>query len=573
MDQLRARLDALEHRTHTVDRQLRWWRGLAGGLARDAAAGANLALAMLPKAMAYAAVAGVPPAYGLYASCAAPALAVAFGGNRLLFTGPVGVMTVLVLGSLRRLAEPFSPAYIELAAALTLMVGVLTLLCAAARLGFLVRAIPTPVTEGFIAGAALLLIGTQVGDALGAPPPPVRSGLHLPAALAEAAEAWSRRDVLVPALSAVCIAIALLARRLLPRVPEALTVVGLSLAVAFAWGLRARGVEMVGALPTGLPPVSAPPLAPLLSGRLWASAALLMLVGMTETCSISRFVARRTGQRSEPGREAVGQGLANLAVAFVGGYPVCASLSGTSVNLAGGARGPRPIYVFTALALLAALCLGPLFTHLPKFALAAVVILAVGRLLDSRRLVALCRADRLDGLVMLTTVFVTLLVGPERGILAGVAGAALCYLWRTRRVPVRERPWRPAGASECGGPVCLVLRPCGGWLYPHAEAIRDEALRLALARGLPVVLDLSAAPFIDEDGVEAVRDLAAACGAAGLPVVFAEAASGVLERMHAAGVVGSGLEFPTVDEACAHAIAQAEAGAAVEPAAPLTPPG
>src|SRR5262249_57854077 len=98
---------------------------------------------MRPKAMAYAAVAGVPPAYGLYASCAAPALAVAFGSNRLLFTGPVGVITVLVLGSLRHFAEPFSLAYIELAASLTLMVGVFTLLFAAARLGFLVLAIPT----------------------------------------------------------------------------------------------------------------------------------------------------------------------------------------------------------------------------------------------------------------------------------------------------------------------------------------------------------------------------------------------------------------------------------------------
>jgi SulP family sulfate permease len=543
-----------------------------GGLARDAAAGANLAVAMLPKAMAYAAVAGVPPAYGLYASCAAPAIAVAFGSNRLLFTGPVGVMTVLVLGSLHHFAAPFSPAYIELAASLTLMVGILTLLFAAARLGFLVRAIPTPVTEAFIAGGALLIIGTQVGHALGAPPPPARPGLHLPAALAEAAEAWSRRDALVPALSAACIAIALLARRLLPRVPEAITVVGLSLALAFALGLRERGVEMVGALPTGLPPVSAPPLAPLLSGRLWASAALLTLVGMTETCSISRFVARRTGQRSDPGREAVGQGLANLAVTFVGGYPVCASLSGTSVNLAGGARGPRPVYFFTALALLVALCLGPLFAEVPRFALAAVVILAVGRLLDPRRLLALCRADRLDGLVALTTFTVTLLVGPERGILAGVAAAALCYLWRGRRVPVLERLWRPAGAPGVGGPVCLVLRPCGGLLYRHAEAIRDQALRLALARGLPVVLDLSAVPFLDEDGAEAVRDLVAACGAAGLPVVFAEAASGVLERMNAVGVVVSGLAFPTVHETCANAIAKAEADAAVGPAAPLTPP-
>src|SRR5262245_60693357 len=122
-----------------------------GHLAHDAAGGANLALTMLPKAMAYAVVAGVPPVYGLYASCAAPALAVAFGSNRLLFTGPVGVMTVLVLGSLHHFAHPFSPAYIEHAASLTLMVGVITLVFAAARLGFLVRALPASVTEAFIA--------------------------------------------------------------------------------------------------------------------------------------------------------------------------------------------------------------------------------------------------------------------------------------------------------------------------------------------------------------------------------------------------------------------------------------
>src|SRR5262245_41108117 len=539
-------------------------RATLARFAHDAAAGANLALTMLPKAMAYAVVAGVPPVYGLYASCAAPALAVAFGSNRLLFTGPVGVMTVLVLGSLNHFAPPFSPAYIELAAALTLMVGVLTLLFAAARLGFLVRAISTPVTEGFIAAAALLIIGTQIGPALGAPPPAARSGIHLPAFLAEAAEAWARRDMLVPALFAACIAVALLARRFLPRIPEALIVLGLAFAATFAWDLNARGVEMVGALPTGLPPISVPSLSPLLSGQLWASAALLALVGMTETSSISRFVARRSAERFDPGREAVGQGLANVAVAFVGGYPVCASLSGTSVNLAGGARGPRPIYVFTALALLVALSLGPLFAYLPRFALAAVVIMAVARLLDPRRLLTLCRADRLDALIVFTTFGVTLLVGPERGILAGVAAAWLSYLCRTRRVPVHERLWRPAGASGVNAPVCLVLCPCSSFLYPNADAIHDEALRLALARGLPVVLDLTAAAFLDADGTEAIRDLAAACGAAGLPLVFAGAAGRVLDKLKVAGVAVAA--FPTVEEACANAAAKRK------PAAPLTPP-
>src|SRR5262245_8287093 len=97
-------------------------RATLGRLAHDAAAGTNLALTMLPRATAYAERAGLPPVSGPYASCAAPAPAVAFGSNRLLFTGPVGVMTVLVLGSLHHLAQPFSPAYIELAASLTLMV-------------------------------------------------------------------------------------------------------------------------------------------------------------------------------------------------------------------------------------------------------------------------------------------------------------------------------------------------------------------------------------------------------------------------------------------------------------------
>ena len=102
------------------ERQLPNDRVTLSGLAHAAAAGCNLAVTMLPKAMAYAVVAGVPPAYGLYASCAAPALAVPFGSNRLLFTGPVGVMTVLVLGALHHFARPFSAAYVELAASLTL---------------------------------------------------------------------------------------------------------------------------------------------------------------------------------------------------------------------------------------------------------------------------------------------------------------------------------------------------------------------------------------------------------------------------------------------------------------------
>src|SRR5262249_20770581 len=110
------------------------------------------------------------------------------------------------------------------------------------------------------------------------------------------------------------------------------------------------------------------------------------------------------------------------------------------------------------------------------------VIMAVASLLDLRRLLALCRADRLDALVVLTTFAVTLLIGPERGILAGGAVAWLCYLWRTRRLPVHERLLRPAGAPEHSGPACCVLRPCSSLLYPDAQALPDEAPQLAPPR-------------------------------------------------------------------------------------------
>jgi SulP family sulfate permease len=110
--------------------------------------------------------------------------------------------------------------------------------------------------------------------------------------------------------------------------------------------------------------------------------------------------------------------------------------------------------------LLAALCLGPLFAYLPRFALAAVVIMAVAGLLDGRRLVALCRADKLDALAGLTTFTVTLLVGPERGILAGVAAAALCYLWRTWRMPRVEKAGGSSDEADTNEFVKTVLNDC-----------------------------------------------------------------------------------------------------------------
>ena len=202
-----------------------------------------------------------------------------------------------------------------------------------------------------------------------------------------------------------------------------------STCATFACGLSERGVEMVGALPTGLPPVSAPSLSPLLSGQLWASAALLALVGMTETSSISplRRPPDRAAIRSWPRGRGPGAGKRS------GGVPweFCPSLRDpfpARASTSQEARVARVRFSTSSLPWCAAGGVVPgAAVRLPAAlrALAAVVIMAVAGLLDLRRLLALCRADRLDALVALTTFAVTLLVGPGRGILADRHGVAV----------------------------------------------------------------------------------------------------------------------------------------------------
>ena len=480
----------------------------------DLISGINLGVSMIPKAMAYALVAGLPPIYGLYASFVAPLVAILFGSNKLLFTGPVGVMTVLVFTALSPIAEPGSQEYISLAAMLSLMVGFLILLIAMLRLTFILNLISHAAVIGFVNAAALIITATQLKYIF---------GVHIPREeyvimmFVEIAKGIPETNPLVLALSLVAFASMILLHKRYPKLPEVIIVlVPLTLVVYFL-NLGDRGVELVGTLPQGLP-------APVIPGgdlgrlgTLLTSAVVIAIVGMTETYSISKIVAYNTKQRVDFNREFIGQGLANIVTAFFRGYPVCGSFSGTSVNWASGARTGVSIIIFSVLALLSITVLTPVFYYLPKFMLAVIVILAVIKLFQPRQLLEIYRINKYDGIVAFTTFGVSIIAKPDDGIIVGVVLALALYVWKTMHTSVyvvtkdRETGYFVACAEvkSSGCRQLLLLKPEGPFIYVNAEHMRDEILRLVeINREVRcVIIDMAAVYYIDTSGVDALRDL------------------------------------------------------------------
>jgi SulP family sulfate permease len=480
----------------------------------DLISGINLGVSMIPKAMAYALVAGLPPIYGLYASFVAPLVAILFGSNKLLFTGPVGVMTVLVFTALSPLAEPGTQEYINLAAMLSLIVGFLILLIALLRFTFILNLISHAAVIGFVNAAALIITATQLKYIFGVHVPKEEYVIMM---FLEIFKSIPETNLYVFALSVVAFASIIFLHKRYPKLPETLIVLVTLTLLVYFMNLEEKGVELVGSLPQGLPMPTLPGVDLSRLGALIASAVVIAIVGMTETYSISKIVAYNTKQKVDFNQEFIGQGLANIVTAFFRGYPVCGSFSGTSVNWSSGARTGVSIIIFSILALLSITVLTPVFYYLPKFMLAVIVILAVIKLFQPKQLVEIYRINKYDGIVAFTTFAVSLLTKPDDGIIVGVVLALALYVWKTMHTRVyfitkdKETGYFIACPelenSECE--QLLILKPEGPFIYVNAEHMRDEILRLVGShkKARCVILDMAAVYYMDTSGIDALKDL------------------------------------------------------------------
>ncbi|REK19843.1 MAG: SulP family inorganic anion transporter [Actinobacteria bacterium] len=477
------------------------WTG--GAVSSDLIAGVSVALILVPQALAYAVIAGVPPYVGLLAAGLPTIAAAPFASSRYLQTGPVAMTALLTFGALSVIATPFTSRYIALAALLALIVGVIRIGIGLTNLGFVAHFMSKPVMVGFTIGATTLISASQLPTLLGVERGD--SGLLV--------EAW--RSITSPAdwsTGAIVfgfgtIAVILVSRLLGPRFPGVLITIVVATIVSAAIDFEG---QVVGDIPTGLPGLSLDlPWGDIAS--LLIPGLVIALVGFTEAAAIASAFAAEDREKWDPSREFVAQGAANIASGLAGGFPVGGSFARSSLNKLAGARS-RWSGAFTGLAVLASVPLAGLLEGLPSAVLAAIVITAAARLIKPREVARIWRRSRLQAGVAVVTLVATIGLSPriDIAVLVGIALAVAVHLGRELRLDVEVRIREDVLEIEPNGVIYFASTPQLTNLLIDKLAEHPDLEHL--------VIDMSGVGRIDFTGGNALSTVITDAQAAGLDV-------------------------------------------------------
>ena len=465
---------------------LAWWPLVNGGtLLADLKAGLTGSLILVPQGVAFATIAGMPPAYGLYAAMVPVVVAALFGSSWHLVAGPTTAISIVVYATLSPLAEPGSPGFVQLALTLAFLTGVVKLALGWLRLGSLMNFVSHTVVIGFTAGAALLIAISQFRHFFGLPVP---RGATFAQTLNFTASQIGQINPWVTGVAVFTLLTSTVARRYLPRIPHmvAALVAGSLLAAGLnRWmGVEHTGIAGIGALPRGLPPLSLPDLSMDSIRQVLPIAIAVAMLSLTEALSIARALAVKTGQRIDANQEFIGQGLSNIAGAFFSAYPSSGSFNRSGLNLASGARTPLAA-VFSALLLLAILqFIAPLAAYLPLPAMAGVLFAVAWGLVDRQEIGHILRGHRQEAAVLLVTFAATLLMDLQFAIYGGVLLSLLLYLNRTSRPVIEDVKPSPgeghyhftegSGLPDC--PQLKILRINGSVFFGAVDHIQRHLL-------------------------------------------------------------------------------------------------
>ncbi len=470
-----------------------WWR-------HDMVAGLTTAAVVIPKSMAYATIAGLPVAAGLYVALVPMLVYALLGASRPLSVSTTSTLAILTATALARAVPGGDPAQLMAAgAALALLVGCFLIVAALLRLGFLANLLSDPVLTGFKAGISLLILVDQLPKLLGLHIAKGDVFKQLHSILAHLPE--SSPPTLL--LAVVTLAILLALERFRPRVPAPLVAVALGIAAATFLGLGGLGVALTGPIQGGLPTPALPELS--LFSSLWPGALGIALMSFTESIAAGRAFAREDDPRVAPNRELLALGAANLAGSFFHCFPAGGGTSQSAVNSRAGARTQVAELVTVSIVLATLLYLSPLMSLLPKATLAAVVVVTTLPLLSATEFRAILRVRRDEFLWALAAAAGVALLGTLQGILIAVAISILTLIYQAnhplvyavRRKPGTAvfRPRSPDHPGDEGIPGLLIVRTEGRMTFANAPQARDRlAALIREAHPRVVILECSAIP-------------------------------------------------------------------------------
>ena len=512
----------------------------------DVTAGIAVTALVVPKNLGYAGIAGVPLQNGLYAAAAGAIIYALFCTSRQISTGPSSSLAAVAGGAVLVTGLGEHEAA-QLVAAITLVTGILFLALAALRMGWIARFLSRAVVTGFLAGAAVDVVIGELPKLTGTSAEGDTAGREFATWLSSLGDAHGT-TVLVAVIS---LAVILGLRFVAPAVPGALVLVVGGLIASGVFDLGAHGVALVGHVPRGLPAPELPD-ATLVKDHyvtIVVAAVALLLIGFSQTAGDARAFATRHRYRIDINQESVAQGMANIGAGVFQGMPVSTSLSASSLNESAGATTPVASLTTGALVLATLIVLAPVFSHLPKAVLGAVIIDAVVfGMIDITELRRLYRVTRFDFWIAVAAIIGVLSAGVLAGVVIGVAlslgwliyvatGPPMPQLGREPNTQVfRDLDENPTDETFPGIPV---IRLDGGLFFATAEALEDR-IRGLLEREpktRALVLDLEGVDFVDSQGSAKLSDIHELTHTEGVTLRLARLKPHVLKVLRADGVL------------------------------------
>ncbi|MGF1650056.1 MAG: SulP family inorganic anion transporter [Hyphomicrobiaceae bacterium] len=522
-------------------------------LGNDSLAAVIVTIMLIPQSLAYAMLAGLPPEVGLYASILPIIAYAAFGSSRTLAVGPVAVVSLMTATAIAPVAAETGMAPTAVALALAFLSGVMLITMGLLKLGAIANFLSHPVISGFISASGILIAASQLKHLLGIK----ASGDTLLELIGALWTGIGATNVITLAIGTFATAFLFWSRsglkpllitrgvdqKLATIVTRAAPVVAIVITTVLTWGfaLAGHGVAIVGTVPQGLPPLTVPPLDLAVWWQLLVPAFLISLVGFVESVSVAQTLAARKRQSIVPNQELVGLGAANVAASVTGGYPVTGGFARSVVNDDAGAATPAAGALTAIGILLAALLVTPLLYYLPQATLAATIIVAVLSLVDLKALRTTWEYSRSDGTAMAATLLITLGLGVEAGIIAGVVASVGLHLWRTSRphtavvglVPGTQHFRNVERHKVLTSPRLLTLRVDESLYFPNARFLEDRIA--ALVAEQPeiehVVLMCSAVNHIDASALESLEAINRNLKAAGVTFHLSEVKGPVIDRL------------------------------------------